>query len=48
MKEIKLSNGQTFYLDDKGRQYAICANCKKFIRINKFIFGSMHLCIGEE
>lgn len=46
MKEIEIA-GQKAWVDNNGRIYMICAECKKFVRINKPFVGSLHLCTGR-
>ena len=38
----KLSDGETVWVGNK--RYAICRTCNKIGCLDKFIFGSMHLC----
>lgn len=28
--------------------YAKCADCGKFVQLNKFLIGSTHLCVPDE
>lgn len=28
--------------------YSTCDKCGTFVKINKFIFGSLHICVSEE
>lgn len=28
--------------------YEICPKCKKLVKINKFIFGSLHYCDSDD
>lgn len=41
----RLRPGQEVVVD--GRRYARCATCRKVIRTDKFIIGSLHLCDEE-
>jgi hypothetical protein len=41
----RLRPGQEVVID--GRRFARCAGCRKVIRTDKFLIGSLHLC-GEE
>ena len=38
----KLANGQ--FIDRNGKRYATCRDCRKVIRIDKPMLGSLHLC----
>lgn len=31
-----------------GKMYDVCKNCGKIICLNKFLFGSLHICATEE
>lgn len=31
-----------------GKIYAVCPNCRKFIRLDKPIVGSLHSCVEED
>ena len=33
---------------DGGKLYDVCWYCLKLIRVNKVLFGSMHVCITPE
>ena len=41
----RLRLGQEVVVD--GRRYARCAACKKVVRVDKLIIGSLHLCDEE-
>ena len=28
--------------------YEICADCGRLVKLNKWLFGSLHLCLTEE
>ena len=30
------------------RMYAVCLSCQKVVCINKSVFGSLHICVGDE
>lgn len=34
--------------DGKGGIYDRCAKCGRLVKLNKFLFGDLHLCAGEE
>ena len=31
-----------------GKLYAVCGKCQKLVRLDKPIFGGLHICEGEE
>lgn len=35
------------YQTEKGL-YSQCLDCGKFIKLNKFLLGSLHVCLSEE
>lgn len=34
--------------DGKGGIYDRCAKCGRIVKLNKFLFGDLHICAGEE
>lgn len=28
--------------------YVLCPDCEKLVKVNKWLFGSLHICAGEE
>jgi hypothetical protein len=46
MKEIDFKPGHVYEVG--GKLMGVCANCEKLIRIDKPIFGSMHVCATDE
>jgi hypothetical protein len=34
--------------DGKGGIYDRCAKCGRLVKLNKFLFGDLHLCAGED
>lgn len=40
-----LRPGQEVVVD--GRRYARCLACRKIVRVDKLISGSLHLCVEE-
>lgn len=36
------------YIVVSGKIYAVCDVCRQLVRINKPIFGSLHLCLTDE
>ena len=32
----------------KDSYYSVCADCGKFVKLNKCIFGSLHFCIDSK
>lgn len=36
--------GQPAWVDGKGRIYMICHGCRRLVRVNKPLIGSMHYC----
>lgn len=34
--------------DGKGGLYDQCAKCGRLVKLNKFLFGDLHLCAGED
>jgi len=41
----ELKAGETTSIGDK--IYGRCVDCLKVIRLNRFFFGSMHLCVDD-
>jgi len=35
------------YEDSRGKLYRICADCNGLVRIDKFLFGSLHICVDQ-
>lgn len=33
------------YLQLGRKVYMVCNNCKSFVQVNKFMLGSLHICI---
>ena len=32
----------------RGKIYIVCSDCGKLVQVNKFLFGSLHVCLSEE
>lgn len=45
-KIAKLRPGEVLIVG--GKIYGVCADCERFLQVNKFLFGSMHICLSEE
>ncbi len=39
---MRLASGA--FIDRNGKRYAMCHNCRTVIRVDKPIFGSIHVC----
>ncbi len=35
------------FIDRNGKRYGMCQDCRKIIRLDKVIFGSIHVCEKE-
>lgn len=42
----KLLNGESIILGSK--IFQVCPNCLNVVQLNKFLFGSIHVCAPEE
>ena len=47
-REVEASAGAPNILIVGNRIYTTCIDCGKVVHINKWLFGSMHLCLTEE
>lgn len=39
---VKLSQGE--FIDRNGKRFGMCNNCRTVIRVDKPLFGSIHIC----
>ena len=39
---IAMSKGK--FIDRNGKRYGMCHDCRRIIRIDRTVFGSMHIC----
>ena len=46
-RELELLNSGEI-IDINGNRYGLCRYCNKVVRLNKSLFGSLHVCVTPE
>lgn len=41
-EKIEMETNKKYFIN--GKIYGLCANCKKIVRLDKPLFGDLHLC----
>lgn len=39
---LRMARGE--FIDRNGKRYGICRDCRKVIRVDKPLFGALHVC----